>query len=46
MSLDALVSMNFWGFMPDFFNQLDKDLKVFLEEESSELKSEFFLPAA
>jgi len=41
---DALVSMNFWIFGPDFFAQLEKSFITFLKESGSEMKSEFFIP--
>ncbi len=41
---NALVSMNFWGFTPNFFNQLDRDFTNFIEAHSNELKSEFYIP--
>lgn len=41
---DSVVSMNFWGFTPNFFNQLDRDFRKFIEERSGELKSEFYIP--
>ena len=39
------VSMNVWGFTPDLFGFLDSMFKNFLEEEGSELKSEFLIPS-
>jgi UTP-glucose-1-phosphate uridylyltransferase len=45
ISNDTLVSMNFWGFTPDFLKSLDSQFHAFLEENSQELKSEFFLPS-
>lgn len=44
ISNDTLVSMNFWGFTPDFLSSLDSQFHAFLEDNSQELKSEFFLP--
>ena len=41
---NTLVSMNFWGFHPAFFDALEADFKSFLAENSTNLKSEFFLP--
>jgi dTDP-glucose pyrophosphorylase len=41
---DALVSMNFWGFTPDFFAQTEKDFKAFIVENASQLKAEFYIP--
>lgn len=45
LSPDTVVSMNMWGFTPDFFDELDTDFKAFLDEKVSELKSEFYLPS-
>ena len=40
-----LVSMNMWGFSPDFINELEKGFKKFLSEISgNELKAEYLLP--
>lgn len=47
LPLNSVVSMNFWGFTPDFFNRLDSGLKEFLTaEHENPLKAEFFLPEA
>ncbi len=42
----SLVSMNFWGFHPDFFGVLDQGFKDFLAGLSGEklLKGEYLLP--
>lgn len=42
---DTVVSMNMWGFTPDFFKFADRDLKEFLTEKISVPKSEFYLPS-
>lgn len=44
ISEDTLVSLNFWGFAPTFFNYLEQEFDAFLEENSQEAKTEFFLP--
>jgi dTDP-glucose pyrophosphorylase len=44
MSEDTIVSMNFWGFTPKYLEALESDFKLFLEEKSKELKSEFYIP--
>ncbi len=44
ISKDTLVSMNFWGFTPAFLDFLELEFNNFLEENSKELKTEFFLP--
>ncbi len=43
---NALVSMNFWGFAPSFFEAGEKYLKAFLaSDEGDPLKKEYVLPA-
>jgi NDP-sugar pyrophosphorylase family protein len=41
-----LVSMNCWGFTPALFAGLDGQFREFLTARGSELKAEFYLPAA
>ncbi|MBO5852251.1 MAG: NTP transferase domain-containing protein [Clostridia bacterium] len=41
---DTIVSMNMWGLTPDIFGYLAEDFKVFLDNNISLPKSEFFLP--
>ncbi|MDR0560934.1 MAG: nucleotidyltransferase [Prevotellaceae bacterium] len=38
------VSMNIWGFTPDYFKHSEEYFKRFLDEHGKELKSEFFIP--
>ena len=38
------VSMNFWGFTPDYFEYSEKRFVQFLAEQGQELKSEFYIP--
>ncbi|NLT02290.1 MAG: nucleotidyltransferase [Bacteroidales bacterium] len=38
------VSMNMWGFTPDYFEHSEKAFKLFLDENASQLKAEFFIP--
>lgn len=40
------VSMNFWGFTPDYFAHSEEFFKAFLSDEANikNLKSEFFIP--
>jgi hypothetical protein len=38
------VSMNMWGFTPDYFNYSEELFKVFLKEKGQELTSEFYIP--
>ena len=42
---DAYVSMNMWGFTPDYFDYSQKAFIEFLEKHGSELKSEFYIPS-
>jgi UTP-glucose-1-phosphate uridylyltransferase len=44
ISEKSIVSMNFWGFTPAFFHQLIKHFHEFIKTNSSNPKSEFFLP--
>ncbi len=41
---DAIVSMNFWGFTPDFFEALDREFRVFIAANADQLKAEFYIP--
>ena len=38
------VSMNFWGFTPQIFNEIDEQFYVFLKENHQTEKEEFYLP--
>ena len=38
------VSMNMWGFTPEYFAYSEKAFKEFLAEKGQELKSEFYIP--
>jgi hypothetical protein len=40
------VSMNMWGFTPDYFTYSEDLFRAFLTEHGQELKSEFFIPLA
>ena len=44
--LDPLtpVSMNMWGFTPEYFRYTEEAFKVFLGERGDEMKSEFYIP--
>ncbi len=44
ISGESVVSMNFWGFSPRFFDQLESDFIDFIETNASELKAEFYIP--
>ncbi len=43
---DEPTSMNYWGFMPEFVNELETLFCDFLAKHGNELKSEFYLPFA
>lgn len=38
------VSMNMWGFTPEYFGYVEEAFKTFLQEHGQELKSEFYIP--
>lgn len=38
------VSMNMWGFTPDYFSYSERDFIEFLKEHGKELKTEFYIP--
>lgn len=42
---DTLVSMNFWGFYPEFFSDLEVAFEQFLSVNSNSLTTEFYLPS-
>lgn len=46
VSEDTVVSMNFWGFTPDYFDYSEDLFRTFLDMPSSKtnLKAEFFIP--
>ena len=44
ISKDTIVSMNFWGFTPDFFEQTEKEFKDFIVKNANQLKAEFYIP--
>ncbi|MDR1225288.1 MAG: nucleotidyltransferase [Prevotellaceae bacterium] len=41
---NALVSMNMWGFTPDYFDYSEKSFKEFLAKNGENPKSEFYIP--
>ncbi|MDR0572767.1 MAG: nucleotidyltransferase [Tannerella sp.] len=41
---NAPVSMNMWGFTPDYFEYSEEYFKEFLRENMDNLKSEYFIP--
>lgn len=38
------VSMNLWGFTPEYFDYSDREFHRFLDAHGTELKSEFYIP--
>jgi hypothetical protein len=44
LSPEAPTSMNFWGFQPSIFELAGSMFTEFLEKNSKELKSEFYIP--
>ncbi len=42
---EAVVSMNFWGFTPRYFEQSERDFKKFIAENADQLKAEFYIPS-
>lgn len=43
--LDAVVSMNLWGFMPSIFDEIEAQFKSFLDNVTDVKKQEFFIPS-
>ncbi len=44
LSSKSLVSMNFWGFTPALFSEIESSFTEFLEAHGQEMKSECYLP--
>lgn len=44
LDVNSTVSMNMFGFTPDFIEELEKRFKEFLKKSGTELKSEFLVP--
>jgi hypothetical protein len=42
---NAVVSMNFWGFTPKYFDQSEQDFRIFIHENADQLKAEFYIPS-
>lgn len=42
---DAVVSMNFWGFTPKYFEQSERDFRTFIMDNADQVKAEFFIPS-
>lgn len=45
LDINSHVSMNMWGFAPDFIEKLEKGFDEFFESISDELTSEYLLPS-
>jgi dTDP-glucose pyrophosphorylase len=43
---ETLVSMNFWGFTPEYFKQTELMFSDFVKANSNSLKAEFYIPSA
>ena len=44
IDVNSLVSMNMWGFTPDYFEYSEEFFKEFLKANMGNLKSEYFIP--
>ena len=46
LDVDSLVSMNMWGFTPEFLKTLEEGFKEFFEKEvpANPLKAEYLIP--
>ncbi len=42
---NSVVSMNFWGFTPKYFEQSERDFITFINENANQLKAEFYIPS-
>ncbi len=42
---DTLVSMNFWGFTPSYFEFLNEKFSRFIPQNADNLKAEFYIPS-
>jgi hypothetical protein len=42
---ETFVSMNFWGFTPDVFPELESEFKKFIQNNLSNIKSEYYIPS-
>ena len=45
LSVNAIASMNFWGFPPSIMQDLEKNFIAFLKERGTEMKSECYIPS-
>ncbi len=46
LNTNDIVSMNFWGFTPEYFRQTESLFTSYLEANIMDLKSEFYVPLA
>jgi UTP-glucose-1-phosphate uridylyltransferase len=46
LAADTPVSMNMWGFTPDYFAHSERLFKAFLQENGQNPKAEFYIPYA
>lgn len=44
LNTEDVVSMNFWGFMPSVFDEIEKQFVEFYPVNKDNLKSEFYIP--
>lgn len=44
LNADDVVSMNFWGFHPNIFNEIERQFIAFYPANKDNLKSEFYIP--
>lgn len=43
--MDAVVSMNLWGFKPSIFAEIDSQFRTFLDNVTDKMKQEFYIPS-
>lgn len=46
LDADTPVSMNCWGFSPDYFDYSDREFRLFLDGHKDDLKAEYYIPWA
>lgn len=46
LSGDSIVSMNFWGLTPAFFEEAFEEFRAFLNSRAGDISAEFYLPDA
>lgn len=42
---NSIVSMNFWGFQPNLFKEIELQFKEFLKKSGKDIKTEFYIPS-